>query len=173
MRKKRIKNIKLKRLIQKRLRKVLKKRRRVDDDESHVKSKKQQYSKRSKKLSKQLHKNQSVSVCPPTNFSIVNNSLETLTFYQNMMNTFEEIHPVYLDVSNTEKITIDALLYLLAVVNQMKFRNIPVHLRGNLPKKMDVRKKFVESGFLDYCKSKSETIFASGDCVRIIDGKKS
>ncbi|MBM2834590.1 MAG: hypothetical protein HW406_1751 [Candidatus Brocadiaceae bacterium] len=125
---------------------------------------------RAQKLFKNIQKGKkSVFVAEP-NLSIVHNPIDTINFFAKIMNSISSCIPTYIDVSNVNMITIDALLYLLAIIDKMKFEQIPIHIQGNLPKDPVANEIFAKSGFLKYVKSRSPSIASSDDCVQIYDG---
>lgn len=125
---------------------------------------------RTQKLFKNIQKGKKSVFVAQSNLSIVHNPIDTINFFAKIMNSIGSGMPTYIDVSNVTMITIDALLYLLAIIDKMKFKKIPIHIQGNLPKDPAANEIFAKSGFLKYVKSSSPSIASSDDCVQIYDG---
>ena len=92
----------------------------------------------------------------PKNFSFVENPDESMKF----LNDFEEIIKtskvnVMQDFSNIEKVTPDALLYMMLHIENIddsKINNIDIG--GILPKKKECKKLFQKSGFIEQINSR-------------------
>lgn len=85
----------------------------------------------------------------PKNFSIVNNTTETVRYFNVLINQIlrdSRIREIYFDFTDVEEITIDALMYLLAIIKFLK-SNI-WSFSGNIPKNKNARELFLQSGFL-------------------------
>lgn len=82
---------------------------------------------------------------------------------------------LFIDISKIEKLTIDALMYLLAIVNNLnaKFQN-KYSFSGNAPNKPEVKKMFSESGFYHFVRYQGvEPITRNKDNLQIVSGEKS
>ena len=81
--------------------------------------------------------------------------METIAFFNSIIsfitNRLNYGKKLYIDISSIENLTIDALMYLLAIVNNMnsKVRN-KFSISGNVPKNPAIRKLFNESGFFSF-----------------------
>ena len=100
------------------------------------------------------HKLKSIEKCfvAPSNFSLVYNSEETINYFNNILYFFEKenhrINTLYFDVGNIKSITIDAIMYLLAIIyNINNVRNKIISVRGNLPRDRNIREIFIKSRF--------------------------
>ncbi len=106
-------------------------------------------------------------------FSIRNNPDETICFLNDIKNSCSNNKAVYVDISNVQEITVDALLYLLALIDNIRFRKTHFYIQGNLPKALKAKELFIESGFLKYVNNHNiKTISANVDCMQIYDGRK-
>lgn len=132
----------------------------------------------------------------PVNLSICGNSGATIGYFQkyirhlknNKANVFDTL---FFDVSNIKTLTIDALMYLLAIIknfdhkikyvkkakkekskfpkyNEMKIKKIS----GNLPNDPLIRTKFLMSGFLNYVNIPDKPVALSYDNVQIKEGNQ-
>ena len=82
---------------------------------------------------------------------------------------------IYIDIAEVKHLTIDALMYLLAIINNM--RNIfkrKVSIMGNSPLDSEINRLFKESGFFNYVKTNSVvSISKNSDKIQIISGNNS
>lgn len=155
------------RLFRKRWRKELKRRRLRKLKRSKLNTRNNAYT---QKLYKNIRTGKNSVFVAESNLSIVQKPVETINFFAKIRNSIGSGMPTYIDVSNVTMISIDALLYLLAIIDEMKFKSIPIYIQGNLPKDPVAKEIFVKSGFLKYVKSNSPSISSSDDCVQIYDG---
>lgn len=87
----------------------------------------------------------------PKNFSIIDNPNENIKYFNDIIKTiknkyYEKI-TINFDIMNIEAITIDAVMYMLALVTNTKIKH---NSKGSIPANDEVRTTFVESGFLRY-----------------------
>lgn len=117
-----------------------------------------QYSKRNSK-GKRKDVNRKIFVLPKdlsliNNFNEVVNCLEKIKSF--VRTTYSKYDEVFLDMAQTESITVDALMYLLAFIKNIRsYSQKPVFLRGNLPRDTKCRELVQQSGFLDYLHSQA------------------
>ena len=90
----------------------------------------------------------------PKVFSLTKNSDETLAFFKKVFDTINRCKQydwLMFDMEETEEITPDALMYLLALIkNLTKLTINKINCRGNLPQKQPARDYIQNSGFLGY-----------------------
>lgn len=115
----------------------------------------------------------------PCNFSFIDNPTATIQFFNEIIsfitNKLNYGKKLYIDISCINNLTIDALMYLLAIVNNMnsKIRN-NFSISGNVPKDPSIRKLFNESGFFSFVNyTGPEPITQNADTVQIVSGHKS
>ena len=115
----------------------------------------------------------------PSNFSFIDSPGETIEFFNGIIsfitNRLNYGKNLYIDISCIKNLTIDALMYLLAIVNNMngKIRN-KFSISGNAPKKPAIRKLFNESGFYSFVNyTGTEPITQNADTVQIVSGHES
>lgn len=101
-----------------------------------------------------FHKLKSIVKCfiAPSNFSLINNTEETIDYFNNIINYFRyskhRFNTLYFDVRNVKYITIDAIMYLLAIIyNINNIKNNIVRVKGNLPIDDNIREIFIKSRF--------------------------
>lgn len=113
----------------------------------------------------------------PLNFSFANNTEETAAFFNKVIsfitNTKNFGKQIFIDISEISNLTIDALMYLLAIVNNLSanFRG-KYSFSGNVPKDARVRKLFSESGFYRFVRYQgNEPLTQNNDTVQIVSGE--
>lgn len=113
----------------------------------------------------------------PLNFSFANNTEETAEFFNKIITFITDTRnfgkSIFIDISEISKLTIDALMYLLAIVDNFSanFRG-RYSFSGNAPKDMRVRKLFSESGFYRFVRYQgSEPLTQNNDTVQIVSGE--
>ena len=99
----------------------------------------------------------------PKYFSIIDNTDETIAYFNKVIHYFKSknyrTNALFFDVEEVEYITIDAIMYLLAIIyNINNSKNNILRVGGNLPKKDDIKDKFIKSGFLKILKNKDMNI---------------
>lgn len=130
------------------------------------------------RLSRNIGTNNSCVFNAPLQFSLVSNAEEAVEFFNNVIKyIIDKNHRekrIYFDISKINALTIDALMYLLALVNNVKnkFKNNYV-CAGNFPDNAAVKLLFTRSGFLNYLRCSSmEKIIRSDTCIEIRSGNK-
>jgi len=166
MNSKKLKKLKWLVLSQKRWRKKLRRQRTKNRVKNHTNTARDY----TRKLNQNIEKKKKNHVVSGESLSISSNTIKTISFLHKIHMTLKRCMPVYIDVSKVKNITVDTLLYLLATLDNIKNRNIPIHLEGNLPRQGKAHDIFVQSGFLSYMESKKVSIANSADCFKIYDG---
>ena len=116
----------------------------------------------------------SVSFDVPSIFSLVNNAEETIAFFDKLI---EEINHkqygkrFYINSINVESVTVDALIYLIAIMENIKVNKyMHYQYEGNFPKSIEARKIYQESGFMSYVSSKIKRLPKNTEKMQIISG---
>lgn len=81
----------------------------------------------------------------PNNFSLIENTEESLTFISKLESYLEKKNRVFINLSDVGSISHGSVVVLLSIMIEFKSRNI--EFNGNLPKNKIVHKQLVESGF--------------------------
>ncbi len=77
----------------------------------------------------------------------------------------------FVDSRNVTSVTVDALIYLIAILQNDKHNNyLNFSFAGNYPQNEFAKKIYTECGFTDYVQSNMKSLPASNDKVRIISG---
>ena len=120
-------------------------------------------------------KRPTVTLKPPNDFSLTNNPEETMGFFMafaNEINKREHGTQFYIDSKEVESATVDALMYLIAILQNDTVNNyMNYSFAGNYPLNEKASKVYAESGFNDYVFSKMRKLPHSTDKMRIICGK--
>ena len=132
---------------------------------SKMKAKKRRINRGNKVKNIQFHG--TVTVYAPTNFSIINNIEEMLSFYEKIIKTAKNKHALVLDARDIKSITPDSILYLLSMFEYLKkkFGNFPI--RGTFPINSDCKRVFVQSGFPKYFKTRENINYDDADILTI------
>ena len=111
-----------------------------------------------------------VSLQVPKNFSLENNPEETIEFFSKLRSyekTGKSKIKFFIDSSEIVTLTVDALMYLIAVI--VDLTNNPQNrykFLGNFPKSEKIKKLYINSGFMSYVKSK-ENYSKESNCDKI------
>lgn len=115
----------------------------------------------------------------PLVFSFIKNPLETVAFFEEIINFITNKknygRNLFIDISNIKELTIDALMYLLAIVNNLNENfNNKYSFSGNFPKDPKIRERFHESGFYRFVKYRGkDPLIRNKDNVQIVSGENS
>ncbi|MEE1143384.1 MAG: hypothetical protein U0L22_07125 [Bacteroidales bacterium] len=83
----------------------------------------------------------------PSNFSLVENTEESLQFIAEIEKYLKDRIKVFVDLTDVEKIAHGAIVVLLSIMTKFKYNNI--NFNGNFPKNNRAKKTLVDSGFFD------------------------
>lgn len=120
--------------------------------------------------------NHRIEIIAPKKFSLTENTEETMAFFMKFVQEIERKQyrtHFYIDSSLVEYVTVDALIYLIAILQndriniQMKYR-----YSGNFPLNENAKKIYENSGFTDYVDSKTRNLPADTEKMRIVSGLK-
>lgn len=110
----------------------------------------------------------------PEVFSFLENAEKTMQFIEEIMHEIrkKEYKKIFvIDSSDVSCVTVDALIYLIAIMNNNKLNyQMKYYFKGNLPNNADARKVYEESGFMRYVKSNIKRLPPSSDKKQIIKG---
>jgi hypothetical protein len=81
----------------------------------------------------------------PSNFSFIENTVEVLSYLENIQNHINQRKPILINLKEITHLTNDAIVLLLSLVkNPAITKGVPI--KGNYPKDEELRKIFIESG---------------------------
>lgn len=136
---------------------------------------------RNKKLKEEPEydaKTRSYSFRVPLEFSFIKNPDETTGFFNSLLAFIADKkhfgRHLFIDISDVHLLTTDALMYLLAVINNLgKEYTNHYTISGNAPKDPVVKKLFTESGFYHFVRHQKDlSVLRNTDNLRIVSGEK-
>lgn len=110
----------------------------------------------------------------PENFSIFGNPEQSLSFFSDIETRVEFGSPIYFEMKSIEKLSIDTIMYFLALLKKIKSSRAAYGFKGSVPSNKDCRDLLESSGFLKYVNSgrmKKDLSHAS-EVVQITSGQK-
>lgn len=126
------------------------------------------------KNKKRKRQNNEINFVAPVKFSLENNTAETMEFFDKIMSTKnnKRIGTVFnIDSSNVEDVSVDALMYLIAIINDVKYNSIFRYtFCGNFPKSDNAMRIYKESGFMDFVQSNCNMVIPKSNSIRIQRG---
>lgn len=100
-------------------------------------------------------------LCAPKNLSLYNNEEETINFFVKALGVGKKCsvnHYIYFDLQNVKNITADAVMYIIAFINNFKrLKILKIHIEGNLPQDNYARLFLEDVGFYSYVKGLKRT----------------
>ncbi|MBR4069026.1 MAG: hypothetical protein IKK08_10435 [Clostridia bacterium] len=94
----------------------------------------------------------------PNNFSIRNNSDETVKYFSLVHSLIAKANPkdqIFFDFSHVENLTADAIMYIIALMNNDKKLNaFDIRCSGNIPASDAAKRLMEECGFYQYVRSR-------------------
>lgn len=123
--------------------------------------------------------NNVVKLTAPINLSLIKSKDDTLNFFRTAIHATRvcnEYQSIYFDLKAVELITPDAIMYLIAIINNVKrVQSRHITVLGNLPQNKVAREVIEKSGFYSYVngpKNKdTSTTLDTLDMVQIKSGK--
>lgn len=86
----------------------------------------------------------------PQNFSICSNPEETLDFFSHILQSVHDGKPIHLEMRHIQDLSIDAVMYLLAVIKRIKMSPVRWTVRGTVPLHLECNHLLQECGFFNY-----------------------
>jgi anti-sigma regulatory factor (Ser/Thr protein kinase) len=108
----------------------------------------------------------------PNICSIIDNRDETIVFFNDVLYYVNERIPVFIDSKHVQKITPDAMLYFILILEEIHNKHNNYSLRGNMPKDKYCKKMLQESGFLSYVSSHKNKYKKDTDIFTIREGEQ-
>lgn len=107
----------------------------------------------------------------PSNFCIRENYAETVKFFSSLLNymhSCDECTNILVDLSSVEQISVDAIIYLLAIIkDKQKLSKTKHNFIGYLPENEECRQFFIQSGFLNYVNSRCKKVDTPSNMIQI------
>lgn len=113
----------------------------------------------------------------PEYFSIIENTNETVSYFNRIISLLRAKKykvGVYFDIENVNHLTIDSVMYLLAIIKNIKTNKLSKYsFSGNFPKDKNINLLLNESGFLNYVTTKNKiNLTKKGNNIEIKNGKQ-
>ena len=117
-----------------------------------------------------------VNFVAPGNFSLIGNPDDTVKYFNRVLKFITDSRNygqrVFFDISGIKSLTIDALMYMLSIVSNMKRRfREKFEFSGNFPANDHVRDLLLESGFSKYVRHSRTQISQSNKKLEIRSGQ--
>ena len=122
------------------------------------------------KLRRKINKNKLFKIAPPDNFSIINNPNPSILFFEELQKHMLRLDPVFVEMKNISQITVDALVYYIAVLQKLKSKLTLYLLRGSFPEDKKTLNLMTRSGFLKYFQTAENNIKIHDDFIEIKSG---
>ncbi|CAG36561.1 hypothetical protein [Desulfotalea psychrophila] len=122
------------------------------------------------KLHKKANAEDFIELKPPSHFSIIENPNETLTFFESLESNLLNYDPIYINMSEISRMTVDALLYYISILQHIKTKLSAYILKGSFPEDEETLTLMKRSGFLRYFKTSEDNINTHRDYVEIKSG---
>lgn len=117
----------------------------------------------------------SIKFKAPTDFSIVNNPEESISFYNKILYKRDEnkigTH-FAIDSSAVKNVTVDAIMYLIAIISAAKYNEVHRYtFSGNFPDDTKAKEIYIECGFLFFVKANKNQVYrGKTDKIKILKG---
>lgn len=118
-----------------------------------------------------------ITVEAPSHFSLIDNTTEVTSFFDDVSSYLrlkrnEKVDIVF-DLSKVQVVTIDAIMYLLALIKNLQKKNLMAdrHFSGNMPINAVAKQMFEESGFLNFVNSTVPAIKTNANKIAIRTGE--
>lgn len=90
-----------------------------------------------------------VNVQAPKNYSLINNTESTISFFNYIHEQLRQGIRVLFDISKIDTLTTDAIAVQIAKIKDEKF-HCNGNIKGNAPDDVNLKKLFLQSGFYEY-----------------------
>lgn len=111
----------------------------------------------------------------PTILSFFHNPEETMEFFEDIINDTKKHRfgrKYFFNLSQVETLTIDAVMYIIAILKNLKTTNIyNFRFEGNVPQNELSKKLLDESGFHKFVNSNSRNVKPNTNKIQIVTGK--
>ncbi|WMJ88881.1 ATP-binding protein [Anaerocolumna sp. MB42-C2] len=111
----------------------------------------------------------------PTIFSFIKNTDYTIMYFNDIINEIRNgkfKQTFFIDSANVCLVTTDALVYIIAIIHNIKLNRIKRYsFKGNLPNIERAKKTYLESGFFNYVELTYKELPKSNEKMQIVTGK--
>lgn len=158
------------------IKKLNRKRKKWLEERNKRKKTKRKVKKNRNRKKKSYKKDNLIKIRAPKDFSVINNSKETIEYFNkiiNIMNSKRVNLRIFLDMIYIENLTIDAIMYTIAIIKNYKYKNVfKYSFCGNTPREVNSRVLFNESGFFKYVNSSNSILSHNSRKIQIRSGNK-
>lgn len=132
-----------------------------------------QSEKAKKRLQHKLSKSSFQTLEAPENFSMFLNPEKSLTFFSQIENRIGFGSPVYFDMKNIKILSIDTIMYFLALLKKIKSAKVAYGIKGSVPTNKKCKDLLLSSGFLKYVSAgrKVKDLNYASEVVQIVNGQ--
>jgi len=95
-----------------------------------------------------------VPIKAPTNFSLINNTEETLAYFKAAHKKLKNKKRILFDISKITTLTTDAIAVQIAKIKDPRF-HFNTGILGNAPTDENLKKLFLQSGFYEYVRTRN------------------
>jgi len=106
----------------------------------------------------------------PQTFSLIYNIDETLLFFDDFIKYSKEVDMIFIDMSKTESMTTEVLLYLISLDKINDHNDIKVNIKIKTPNDKSSRLLMAQSGFSNYFRANAPVDLNHKDIFTIRDG---
>jgi len=134
-----------------------------------------QSEKAKKRLIRKVSKESYDTLEAPENFSIFMNPEESLSFFSDIETRIEFGSPVYFDMKSIVQLSIDTIMYFLAILKRIKSsKSVVYSFKGSWPSNQKCRDLLDSSGFLKYVDSgrMKKDLSLLSEVIQIENGQK-
>lgn len=107
----------------------------------------------------------------PDIFCLFTNPSTCISFFNNISSYINEGKKLFLDMKYVKKIDASSVIYLLSVLKNLKHKNIKYSIRGSFPKSIENYQYLVNTGFLNYVDSRTNSMEISKKSIMIKEGE--
>ncbi|MDD4840282.1 MAG: hypothetical protein PHE93_06445 [Clostridia bacterium] len=135
-------------------------------------SERSRYAQKSKDLRERVNKEDIKPIIAPKVFNLVENPNEMLSFFSQVKIQIKS-DPIKIVMKDVTELSANALLYLIAIMQDARAKKSPFHVGGDLPEDPSCRRTLQASGFLNYVKNKNPTLQVTDNSIlRITSSNK-
>jgi hypothetical protein len=105
-------------------------------------------------------------------FSLYRNHSQTLEFFNKIEMKARNSETVYFDMEQVKELSVDSIIYFLALMRYYRILGKPMKVEGNVPTLWTTRYLLQQCGFFKFVNSSSDTSFVKdSDTIQIKDGR--
>ncbi len=102
------------------------------------------------RLSQNIRKEKFTNLPVPMDFRIYSNAETVIEFYNNVEDKVKHGNPVYVDMANVGQLSIDSIMYYLALIRNLRHQGLSFSFKGNVPQNAKHRDLLRKCGFFRF-----------------------